>query len=37
MDYSAVITVQPDSSIEVRTRDAICDNLTREKLTQVSL
>ncbi|XP_076097906.1 acyl-coenzyme A amino acid N-acyltransferase 1-like [Mytilus galloprovincialis] len=34
MDYSAVITVQPDSSIEVRTRDAICDNLTREKLTQ---
>lgn len=37
MDYSAVITVQPDSSIELRTRDATCDNLTREKLTQVSL
>ncbi|CAG2248546.1 ACOT1_2_4 [Mytilus edulis] len=34
MDYSVVITVQPDSSIELRTRDAICDNLTREKLTQ---
>ncbi|XP_052105402.1 acyl-coenzyme A thioesterase 3-like isoform X2 [Mytilus californianus] len=34
MNHSAALTVQPDESLVFRTRDAICDNLTSEKLTQ---
>ncbi|XP_063429714.1 bile acid-CoA:amino acid N-acyltransferase-like isoform X2 [Mytilus trossulus] len=34
MDNSDAITVQPDASIVFRSRDAICVNLTCDKLTQ---
>ncbi|CAG2235471.1 ACOT1_2_4 [Mytilus edulis] len=33
-DFTDYLLTLPDSSIELRTRDAICDNLTKEKLTQ---